>query len=105
MVSQSASRPAYPLRLSFILGWGLMAVGMIALIVAITEVAMTSLRGMHRITLPGAKVLTLKEPGIYVGIYQHSTDKPIPTEALSRLEIQLSESANGSPVPLTRLPG
>ncbi len=101
----ASSQTTYPLRWSYALGWGLMAVGMIALIVSVSQVALTSYRGIKKISLPGAKVLTLKEPGIYVGVYQHSTGNPVPAEELARLEIQLSESSNGFPVPLARLPG
>lgn len=101
----SSAQSTYPLRWSYALGWGLMAVGMIALVVSVSQVALTSYRGIKKISLPGAKVLTLKEPGIYVGVYQHSNDNPVPAEELSRLEIQLSESSNGFPVPLVRLSG
>jgi hypothetical protein len=93
------------MKWNFILGWALMGVGMLVFFIALGSVVWNTTKGIDRIALPGARVLTLKKPGIYVSVYQHKAGQGIPAQDLARMEIMLSESASGNPVPLARIPG
>lgn len=82
-------------------GAALCLLGLVLLSVAFGQVLRTTTRGVSRLEAPGIAVLALKNPGLYVGFYQHKGKDPVPLQELAALEIAV-RSEDGASLPVER---
>ena len=92
------------IRWSYLLGAVICAVGIIIFWVAVGSVAWNTARNVQKITLPGEAYLKFRKPGIYLGVYSHRGEDPVPMEALSGLSLSLTNTFSGQPLPLAKMP-
>lgn len=50
--------------------------------------------------VPGFQEMDLKSPGLYAGIYQHRSSAPMPSQALSKLEVRVMSKDSYEEVPV-----
>jgi len=92
------------IRWSYILGAAICAVGIIIFWVALGTVAWNTARNVQKVRLPGEAYLKLRHPGIYLGVYAHQGEDALPVQALSGLNLSLTNTFTNQPLPVAKMP-
>jgi hypothetical protein len=81
------------------LGIGLIVVSVVVLGLSLWE-AFGKGGQISLVKIPGFHELTLEEPGLYAGVYQHRGQGPIPAQQLSQLDVKILSKDDYEEVPV-----
>jgi hypothetical protein len=100
---KKSERPTpFFLKPAFLIGPGVasIAIGVLVLGMSLYETFLSGSK-IRSVSLPGFHEVTLEEPGMYAGVYQHQGQGALPVSTLMRMDVRLMSKDDYQEVPVS----